>query len=61
MSDGRFELKVPYANVRELLMDVLRYGPDAEIVGPVALREQMRILLSLTADGYETSTNPQAT
>ena len=61
LSDGRFELKVPYANVRELLMDVLRYGPDAEIVGPVALREQMRSLLSLTADGYETSTNPQAT
>jgi predicted DNA-binding transcriptional regulator YafY len=52
LSDGRFELKVPYSNGRELLMDVLRYGPDAEITAPVPLREQMRSLLTLTSESY---------
>jgi predicted DNA-binding transcriptional regulator YafY len=39
LGDGRFELRLPYSNARELLMDVLRFGPDAEIVAPTALRE----------------------
>ena len=47
LPDGRYELKVPYSNSRELLMDVLHYGSDAEIVEPPALREQARSLLSL--------------
>ena len=33
-------------------MDVLRYGPDAEITAPIALREQMRSLLTLTSESY---------
>jgi predicted DNA-binding transcriptional regulator YafY len=52
LADGRYQLKVPYASARELLMDVLRYGPDAEIVSPVALREQMRSTLTLMTDQY---------
>jgi predicted DNA-binding transcriptional regulator YafY len=52
LPDGRFELRVPYANAKELLMDVLRYGPDAEITAPVALREQIRALLALTSAQY---------
>ncbi len=52
LTDGSFELTVPYSNGRELLMDVLRYGPDAEIIGPVSLREQMRSWLTLTAENY---------
>jgi len=55
LPDGRFELKVPFANGKELLMDVLRYGPDAQIISPVALREQIRSLLSLTAEQYDDS------
>ncbi len=42
LADGRYELKVPYSVSRELLMDVLHYGSDAEIVEPVMLREQAR-------------------
>jgi predicted DNA-binding transcriptional regulator YafY len=52
LPDGRYELKVPYSNSRELLMDVLRYGPDAEVVGPVSLREEMKILLQLAQGAY---------
>jgi predicted DNA-binding transcriptional regulator YafY len=39
-ADGTLELTVPYAHPRELLMDVLRYGADAEVVSPPELREQ---------------------
>lgn len=53
LSDGRFELQLPYGNARELLMDVLRYGPDADVVAPVSLREEMRSLLTLALSNYE--------
>jgi predicted DNA-binding transcriptional regulator YafY len=56
LEDGRYELKVPYSNSRELLMDVLKYGPDAEIVAPVSLREEMKIMLQLAVGAYQQAT-----
>ncbi|MHB1272425.1 MAG: helix-turn-helix transcriptional regulator [Rhodanobacter sp.] len=53
LPDGRYELKLPYSNSKELLMDVLKYGPDAEIVAPLSLREEMKILLQLALGGYQ--------
>ncbi|MCJ0826129.1 YafY family transcriptional regulator [Luteimonas sp. 50] len=53
LGDGRYELKVPYSNARELLMDVLHYGSDAEIVEPPSLREQARSLLQLALANYD--------
>ncbi|HUD41116.1 MAG TPA: YafY family protein [Dokdonella sp.] len=53
LPDGRYELKLPYSNSRELLMDVLKYGPDAEVVAPVSLREEMKILLQLSLGAYQ--------
>jgi predicted DNA-binding transcriptional regulator YafY len=53
LPDGRYELKVPYSASRELLMDVLHYGSDAEIVEPKALREQARALLQLSLSNYD--------
>ena len=53
LQDGRYELKVPYSNARELLMDVLHYGADAEIVEPASLREQARSLLQLALSNYD--------
>jgi predicted DNA-binding transcriptional regulator YafY len=55
LADGRYELKVPYSVSRELLMDVLHYGSDAEIVEPVMLREQAKALLELALSNYEKS------
>jgi predicted DNA-binding transcriptional regulator YafY len=52
LPDGRYQLRVPYSNARELLMDVLRYGADAEIVEPAALRAQARSLLQLALSAY---------
>ena len=53
LPDGRYELKLPYSVSRELLMDVLHYGSDAEIVEPTSLREQAKALLSLALSNYE--------
>ncbi len=53
LPDGRYELKIPYSNSRELLMDVMKYGPDAEVIAPVSLREEMKILLQLALGAYQ--------
>lgn len=37
LTDGRYELHVPYRDPRELVMDVLRHGSEAEVVEPESL------------------------
>lgn len=44
--DGRYELRVPYGNPTELLMDVLKHGPDCEVIEPAELRQAVRTLLA---------------
>jgi len=39
--DGSYELRVPYADDRELIMDILKYGADCEVIAPKALRERV--------------------
>ena len=36
--DGRYVLEVPFADPRELTMDILKFGADVEVLGPAALR-----------------------
>lgn len=48
---GRFDgehyhLEVPYADHRELVMDILKHGPEVEVVAPEALRAEVVSLLS---------------
>jgi predicted DNA-binding transcriptional regulator YafY len=40
--DGAYLLELPYADDRELLMDILKYGPDCEVLGPEVLRQRAR-------------------
>jgi proteasome accessory factor C len=53
LDDGRYELQLPYADPRELIMDILKHGADVEVVEPNALRmavaEQLRQAASLYA------------
>jgi predicted DNA-binding transcriptional regulator YafY len=44
--DGRYELRIPYRDERELVMDILRHGADVEVVSPVALRDKIKIQLN---------------
>lgn len=39
--DGHYLLSVPYSDDRELLMDILRYGADCEVMRPPELRERI--------------------
>lgn len=35
---GAYELRIPYADHRELLMDILKHGAHCEVLGPPSLR-----------------------
>ena len=37
IGEGRYELKVPYADATELMMDILRHGDSVRVVGDKAL------------------------
>jgi predicted DNA-binding transcriptional regulator YafY len=44
-SDGSYVLEVPYADHRELLMDILKFGPEVEVLAPAALRSKVKAAL----------------
>lgn len=52
LDDGRYELEFPYGDARELLMDILKFGPDCEVVAPPELRAETRRLLAAAAACY---------
>lgn len=39
---GGLTLTIPYANEPELIMDILRYGPDVEVLSPDSLKQAVR-------------------
>ncbi len=39
LPDGSYRLRVPYADARELLMDILRHGRQVEVEAPESLRQ----------------------
>ncbi|WP_333843735.1 helix-turn-helix transcriptional regulator [Pelomicrobium sp.] len=39
LMDGRYELQIPFRDPTELTMDILRFGPDVEVVAPESLRQ----------------------
>jgi predicted DNA-binding transcriptional regulator YafY len=50
--DGSVVLHVPYRHAKELVMDVLRYGPAVEVLGPAALRKEVASALAAAAAMY---------
>ncbi|MDX8401094.1 MAG: WYL domain-containing protein [Mariprofundaceae bacterium] len=41
LPDGGIELAIPYANPTELIMEIARWGPEAEALAPASLRRAM--------------------
>ena len=39
--DGSYLLSIPYSNDRELVMDILKFGPEVEVLEPETLRKQV--------------------
>lgn len=37
LEGGNYELKIPYSNDTELLMDIMRYGSSVQVISPAAL------------------------
>lgn len=50
--DGRYLLEIPYADDRELVLDVLKHGPDVEVLAPRSLRRKVAERLRLAAQQY---------
>lgn len=59
LADGRYELCVPYADPREIVLDILRYGPDVEVVAPAALRDEVYRRLVAAVERYQRDTETQ--
>jgi len=53
LPDGRYELKIPYADAGELEMEILRYGGQVEVVAPASLRESIVRQLRCALRVYE--------
>jgi predicted DNA-binding transcriptional regulator YafY len=52
LTDGRFELKIPYRDPRELVGDILRHGKEVEVVAPEVLRKAVAEALEQALEQY---------
>lgn len=52
LTNGEIELTVSYGNATELVRDILKWGPDVEVVAPLTLREQVGDTARATAELY---------
>ncbi len=53
LDDGSYELRIPYADDPELILDICRYGPDVEVMEPASLRQSVAERLKLAASQYD--------
>lgn len=53
LPDGRYELRIPYGQARELVMDILRHGPHVKVVAPPELLQEVKNQLVQTLRQYE--------
>ena len=51
---GKYELQIPYSDERELLMEILKYGPDVEVIAPEELRNKVSQYLQQAIQHYQT-------
>jgi proteasome accessory factor C len=52
MEDGCYELRLPYSDSRELVMDILKHGAEVEVVSPHTLREEVQQQLKAALSRY---------
>lgn len=50
--DGSYLLKLPYGRADELIMDILRYGPEVQVLEPPELRCEVEKRLAAALDQY---------
>ncbi len=59
-ADGSLVLEVPYSQQHEILKEVLRRGPNVEVLAPDSLREAASTLLSQALALYQPAKRPPA-
>jgi predicted DNA-binding transcriptional regulator YafY len=42
LRSGELEMTIPYSDPRELIMDILKYGAEAEVISPKELRNEIK-------------------
>lgn len=52
-ADGSLEMRLPYAEVTELAMDVLRHGPQVKVLSPASLAREVARQLQAAAAQYD--------
>ena len=52
-SDGSLRMRIPYSEPTELVMDVLRHGPNVRVVSPPELAQLVQDQLKQTLANYE--------
>lgn len=52
-SDGAWTVNIPFSDPRELVMDILRYGPDVEVLEPNFLRDSVADAADRTTRIYQ--------
>ncbi len=53
LADSSYELHIPYSDPRELVMDILKFGPDVEVIGPDELRQEVKTRLLAAMNNYQ--------
>lgn len=52
LDDGRYELRLPYVDETELVMDILRHGEQVQVVEPASLKRAVRARLAAALAQY---------
>lgn len=51
-ADGSYVLELPYADDRELLMDILKFGADVDVLSPASLKKRVSAEIRRMAGKY---------
>jgi predicted DNA-binding transcriptional regulator YafY len=57
-SDGSLRMRIPYSDSTELVMDVLRHGPNVRVMSPPELADEVRDQLQATLASYAEKSAP---
>jgi proteasome accessory factor C len=53
LDSGKYQMRIPYANPTELVMDILRYGSNVEVIAPESLRQMVIQRLRNALEHYQ--------
>ena len=52
LADGSYELRIPYSDPRELVMDILKHGAEVEVIAPQSMRDEVASQLRRGTEQY---------